>query len=323
MEKLPRWAQILGSVVLAVGLFFAGFFLLMPRASLGRIVDAQIEKATRWRYDVHVEGASLTSLTSAKMTGVRLRSRTSGIEGVSPGAMTINQARIGAGLFSLIRTKPSIRARVNFPSGDLRAYANIISKTERQIELQFHDVSLADIGILRDMAKMPIVGTVRGSIEGETDESGAIVNGKVDLNILDAQLGPRRITGADLPEDIRRIFAGEITIPPLHAGDLLLRGVIEDGVFKITEFEGQGRDLRLGGGGQVNLRDPMGTSDLQISLQVALDAAWVEKAQIGGLLSSVPMITRAQEDDNLVFAVSGTLGKPRFNPGGSGRRSGR
>lgn len=321
MSDLPRWVQIIASIALGILLFWVGFFVFMPRATLGRIADAQIEKATRFQYDVDIQGAALAGPSAVRADGVRLRSRTSAIEGISPGAVQIERARIGAGLLSLVRQKPAIRARIDFPSGTMRVFAKIISKSERDIEIQFHDVALTDIGILRDILKMPIQGTVRGTIAGVTDESGTITSGKVDLNILSARIGPRRITGADLPEEVRRIFAGEIVIPAVNAGDLLLRGDIEDGVFKITEFVGQGPDLQLGGEGQINLRSPVTASNLQITLNVAIDAAWVENAQIGGILSSVPLITRAQQDDALVFAVSGTLGKPAFNAGGARRRA--
>lgn len=320
MNDLPRWVVLLGTIALSIVLFFLGFFLFMPRATVGRIADAQIEKATGFRYDVEIEGANLSGLSSAAASDIRLRSRVSGIEGISPGTVTIDRASFGAGLFSLLRSKPSLRAKIDFPSGTARVYAKIQSKKEREVELQFHDVALADIGILRDIAKMPIVGTVRGTIVGQTNEDGAITSGKVDLNILGTRIGPRRITGADLPEDVRRIFSGEITIPALNAGDILLRGDIEDGVFKITEFVGQGPDLRLGGEGQINLRNPLTASNMQVTLSVAIDAGWVERAQIGGILSSVPMITRAQQGDELVFAIGGTLGKPSFNAGGSRRR---
>ena len=324
MNNLPRWAQIGGSIALCILLFLFGFFGLMPRKSLGRIVDAQLEKATSFRYDVHVDSAALTGLSSASVQSIQLQSRASAIDGISPGVATIDRARVGAGLFSLLRQKPSIRSRIDFPSGTMRVYATVDKKSLSNLEIQFHDVDLADIGILRDTLKMPLLGTVRGTITGTTNDEGVIATGNVDLNILGARVGPRRITAADLPEDVRRIFAGEIVIPAVNAGDLLLRGNIEDGVLTITEFEGQGPDLRLGGDGQIHLRSPITTSDLQLALNVAIDARWVEEAQIGGILSSVPMIANAQQDDKLVFNLGGTLGRPRVISGtGSRRRTGR
>src|SRR5699024_10335350 len=126
-------------------------------------------------------------------------------------------------------------------------------------------------------------------------------------------VGPRTLSGADLPAEVQRFFFGEINIPALDAGDILIRGAVDDSdVFVINEFVGQGDDLRLKAEGQIVPKAPATQSELALKLSVALDPAWVEEAQVGMILDNVPAISKAQEGDNLVFSITGPLGKPKF-----------
>lgn len=319
--NLPSWALSVGTIVLSGLMFLVGLFVLMPRASLGYIAEAQIERATMFQYDATVQSAALSGISGVKASNLALKSRVPLPNNQPAGTVTIRKFRVNAGLLSVLRRQPAIRSRIDFPTGHARVMYRH-GTASRDIELQFFDVALADIGILRDKLRMPIQGALRGTIEAHINADKVVESGEIDINLLALNLGPRTITGPDLPADVQRFFSGEIVLPALHAGDILLRGSIEEGVFTIDEFAGQGEDLRLGGDGRVVLRPQTSASDLALNLSVAIDPQWVDDAKIGSLISGVPMITEAQQGDNLVFAVSGTLGKPRFSAAGT-RRIGR
>lgn len=310
--NLPRWAYLSGAVVLIVLCFIAGFIWLMPRASVARIAEAQIQKGTRFKYHVDIQGASLSGLTGIKATDIHLRSREVVSENLDPGALDIDKLKVRAGLFSLIGRRPNIRGRIDFPSGHALVRVQQ-SKEERSLEAQIYDVSLTDLGMLRDYARVPLRGTLRGSIQGTLDDEQRLVDANIDMNILDLIAGPRTLSGTDLPAEVQRFFFGEINIPALRAGDILIRGAVdENDVFVIEDFKGQGEDLRLKAEGQIVPKAPSSQSELSLKLSVAVEPDWVQEAQLGMIIDNVPTISKAQEGDNLVFAITGPLNKPKF-----------
>lgn len=318
--SLPRWAVRFIGIFVVLLCLLIGFFALMPRRSLGYIAEAQLEKGTRFQYDVHVGGAALSGINGVKASDIRLRSRVEVSENVAPGTLEIESLKVKAGLLSLLRRQPAARARIDFPTGHARVFARQ-SKTGSALELQFFDVSLMELGILRDKARIPLRGTLRGTIDAELDAENLLVDANIDMNVLNLVLGPRVITGSDLPAEVGRFFSGEITLPALHAGDILARASMnEDGVFEIQELLGQGDDLRLSGEGRMIPKAPFNRSELAMQLSVAIDPEWVDRAQIGALISGVPMITQAQQGDNLVFALTGPLAKPKFAAANARRR---
>lgn len=310
--KLPRWTSLGGAALLITFCLFAGFIWLMPRASVARIAEAQLQKATRFKYNVDIKGAALSGLTGIKATGIHLRSREIVSENLDPGALDIDVLKVRAGFFSLLGRKPNIRSRIDFPSGHALVRLNQ-GKEERSLEAQIYDVSLTDLGMLRDYARVPLRGTLRGSIQGTLDAEQRLIDADVDMNILDLIAGPRTLSGSDLPAEVQRFFFGEINIPALRAGDILVRGAVDESdVFVIEEFKGQGDDLRVKAEGQIVPKAPSSQSELSLKLSVAVEPDWVEEAQLGMIIDNVPMISKAQEGDNLVFSITGPLNKPKF-----------
>lgn len=310
--KIPRSALLGGTVVLIVGCILAGFIWLMPRASVANIAEAQLQKATGFRYHVQIDGASLSGLSGIKATNIHLRSRERVSENLRPGTLNIDTLKVRAGLLSLLRRQPSIRTRVDFPSGHARILLHQ-GKEENTLEAQFFDVALTDLGLLRDYARVPLAGTLRGSVEGTVNDENLLVDANIDMNILELVVGPRTLSGSDLPADVQRFFFGDITIPALDAGNILIRGAVDESdVFVIDEFVGQGDDLRLKAEGQIVPKSPSARSELSLQLSVAVEPEWVERAQLGMIIDNVPMISKAQQGDNLVFSITGPLNKPKF-----------
>lgn len=310
--NIPRSALLGGAVVLIISSILAGFIWLMPRASVAHIAEAQLQKVTAFKYHVGIEGAALSGLSGVKATNINMRSREVVSENLTPGTLHIETLKVRAGLFSLLRRRPSIRTRIDFPSGHARIFLHDDKET-RQLEAQLFDVALADLGILRDYARVPLAGSLRGSLEGTVSDENVLVDADIDMNILNLVVGPRTLSGSDLPEEVQRFFFGDITIPALEAGNILIRGAVDESdVFVIDEFKGQGADLRLKVDGQVVPKAPATQSELALELRVAIEPDWVEEAQLGMIIDSVPMISKAQQGDNLVFAITGPLKKPKF-----------
>src|SRR5690625_262454 len=310
--KLPRWTILGGTVALVLLCVLIGFAGLMPRASVARIAEAQLQKVTAFRYHVDIKGASLAGLTGIKATDIHLRSRARVSENLAPGTLDIRKLKIKAGLFSLIVRKPTVKTRIDFPSGHALVRLNQ-SKTSRSLDAQIYDVSLTDLGMLRDYARVPLKGVLRGSVLGTVDSQEGLVDAEIDMNILGLVIGPRTLSGADLPAEVQRFFFGEINIPAVVAADVMVRGAMdENDVFVMREFVGQGDDLRIKAEGQIVPKLPTPQSELALTLSVALDPDWVEEAQVGMILDNVPAISKAQQGDNLVFSLTGPLSKPKF-----------
>src|SRR5699024_3958616 len=161
----------------------AGFIWLMPRASVGHIAEAQLQKATGFRYHVQIDGASLSGLSGIKATNIHLRSRERVSENLRPGTLNIDALKVRAGLISLLRRQPSIRTRVDFASCHARILLHQ-GKEEKQLELQLLDVALVDLGLLRDYTRVPLSGTLRGSVEGAVNNENLLVDANIDMNIL-------------------------------------------------------------------------------------------------------------------------------------------
>src|SRR5690554_567873 len=129
--SLPRWAVRFIGIFVVLLCLLVGFFALMPRCSLGYIAEAQLEKGTRFQYDVHVGGAALSGINGVKASDIRLRSRVEVSENVAPGTLEIESLKVKAGLLSLLRRQPAARARIDFPTGHARVFARQ-SKTDRK-----------------------------------------------------------------------------------------------------------------------------------------------------------------------------------------------
>lgn len=318
MERLPTWAQ--RAIFIGVGavFFFIGLLVLMPGKFVAEIVEAQVERATGFKLDAEVEHAGVRGLTGVRARGIDLAARPQP-EGLPPRNARIEHLRASAGLFSLIGGKPNIRGRIEFTSGHLDADVSL-NGAERSLDLRLFDVALGPLSILQQYTRVPIRGTLRGTVSVATDDDGRLSSGAIDLNLLSSSVGPLVIGPEALPADMRRFYDGSIEIPAMRTGDLLVRGEINGPAFELTELSSQGEDLRTNGEGQILLRSPLATSELQLNARIAIEPSWVEEAGIGGLLGEIPQIQQAQSGDEMVFALTGQLRRPRIVPSGSRRR---
>ena len=322
---LPPWARTVGIVAGLIVVFVAALFITQPRAYLARMVEAQIESQTRFAYDATIDRVALRWPLGVRIDGVELRSTTP--RAATPGGgppprhvTRVDRIKVRAGLLSLLRRRPNVSAAVRIDDG--RADVQLRSGADqRDIRLALNDIDVRNLGVVADRVGMPVRGTLRGSVHLATSPAGQVLDGTVDINVLNTSVGPGGLPNTILPADMRQFYAGNIPLPQaVHIGDILLRAGLDDGTITLTDFAFDGNDVRGGATGSITLRQPRPSSTLDLAIRIALSPEFVESAGLGVTLDSIPAVQQAQSNDELAFELRGRLGQPQLTPAGAGAR---
>jgi len=140
-------------------------------------------------------------------------------------------------------------------------------------------------------------GPVRGRVEGAVVLDGggrgpAAATGSVRLRIAAVALEGTKVRG--------------ITVPDLHFGDVHLNGTVKGGRLEVDEIVADGQEVTVHGGGNVLLREPIGTSVVNLDLVVAPAAGASD-----GLKIAVNMLPGSNADGGgRRVGVVGTLARP-------------
>lgn len=298
---------------------FAGCMLLsvrctLPGAFLTHVAEAQLEKALGHQYSVDIEKAGLRGIAGARLRNVRLTSRHAKLSSGAPIRLMIPKIVVSVSPFKLLGRNIDARIRAEVGGGRLEVDVNRHLKSAAQrYEIRLFDVNLSAFPFVEAKLGLPLSGVLRGTLAAGFDDEGRLSQGNIDLNVLNTQLGPGAIPNGILPPDVRRFWTSDIAFPAVDIGDVLLRAPINGSQADIETFRVVGEDVRSSGEGRIILRDPLNTSQIQASIRLAVEQSFIEEADLGGIIGSVPELRGISRGGEMLFTLSGPVTKPQVS----------
>lgn len=288
--------------------FVIGLRLTFPMGLVTRVVEAQIEKATNFRYDVQIERTRFSGIAGVRLIDVTIQSNAPLEEGEIRLPIRIDSIKARVGLLSAISGSPRVRADIRVDEGRIRVNYGPGDEAATEIRVELFDVQLSKFDPIREIVGMPVVGATSGTLLLAYGDDWRLEGGNLELGIAGLVFGPGSIRS-----EMFRQFGGAVPLPATDLGNVVIRTPIEGSDITIQQFEASGTDVRLTVGGEVQLRNPRNTTRLGLNIDFQLDGTYVEEAGLGAVLG-LPEVQRLQVGDGYALTVSGPLGRPSIAP---------
>jgi type II secretion system protein N len=286
----------------------------LPNAFMARVAEAQLEKGLDYEYEVSIERARLRGLVGAGLENLQLTSRNHSLPSGAPVRIRVPKATLGVSPLNLVGQNVDAKLKANVGGGrvELDVFRKL-SSNEQNYEIRLYDVDMAAFPFVEGRIGLPLSGVLRGTITVGFDPEGRLASGNVDLNVLNTKLGPGSLPNSILPPDVRRFWSADIAFPQVDIGDILLRAPVNGSEAKIETLRVVGEDLRASGEGRVILREPLGNSQIQASVRLAIEQAFIEEADLGGLIGSIPELRGMNRGGEMLFTLSGPVKRPQLS----------
>ena len=262
-----------------------GSLLMFPMGIVSRVIEAQTEKALGYKYDVSLEKTTLSGLPAVSLHNLQLLPLGGTQEGPKL-PIKVEKARISLGLFSLLRGKPAAEVTLTFPSGEI--VSRLIPGDGYRAEVDFFDVDLRDLDIIRQKLGLPVSGAVRGNMTFELDAERRLQGGEINLSIAPLVIGPGALKAA-----ATKSLEGGIPLPATALGTVSFRANIKESDIVIDALESDGKDIKLASNGKIQVREPFKASSVQLDLRFLIEEDYKERAGLGGLFGMMPVLQRA------------------------------
>lgn len=318
-ERLRKWAPRVAFPFFYVVCFFVFVSWTFPYDKLKeRMVvtfNAQ-QRATSGSQELQIDEMSSYWVTGVEAKGIHLLSAPTE-PGKPPGDLKIEQARARISLLGLLVGNKNVSYKLDAFGGVVDGSFDDNGK-ERNVEVNFDGVDLAQIDPVTQLLGMPIEGKLTGQIKLSMPEGKASKgNGVVNLEATDVAVG-----------DGKTKIKGTLALPRLNAGTLSLNAEAHDGVLKITKLAAGGKDIELQGEGRIQMRELATESGLDINVRFKINDAYrtkndVTKSLFGAPGSNAPALFELADpkvkqskraDGFYGWHLRQTLGRPDFAP---------
>ena len=326
--------------------------LTFPNADLARFIESEFNSRQLLGSGVKLDvgRASLYWLSGVELEDVRLERPESQADEVSPTppaspedsaegatstkasnakpaapARKIDQAHVSVSLLSLLFGTESISFGAEAFGGELDGEFSS-SEDERSVSLDIQKVDVMGLPLLADAVGLPMTGALTGTVElAMAEQKASNAEGQITFSIDALTVG-----------DGKAKVLKAIALPKVNVGRLVFEAEVKSGILKIVKLEAKGKDLELSADGKIQLRDPIESSIIDVSLKFRFSDAYKNRndmtrglfgdpdANTPGVLELDPKVRRSKRPDGFYAWVGrGPLGKPTFQPGGSTSSSSR
>jgi len=201
-----------------------------------------------------------------------------------------------------------------------------------EVEVEFENVSLADIGPLQQMLQgIPLSGIASGSLSLDPqDGKFAKADGALSARIDAVKLGGKRKGEDGKMEDVMELQG--VALPSVQVGNLVIEATAKDGLLSLDDFGTKGRDFELFGDGKIRLNETWDRSKADLFLKFKFTDTYRSKSDAASSLLGKPgdkfdpaieiaprsPFKRAKTEDGYYrFHISGPLAKIDFKPAGT------
>jgi type II secretion system protein N len=230
--------------------------------------------------------------------------------------MTIDAAHVSVSLMRLLFGTTAVSFGADAFGGKLDGKVTT-SSSEQTYDFDLEQLNVGQVPFLDELVGLPMKGTLQGTLEvALADKNWAKGEGKVEFAIAGLRVG-----------DGKAKVLNAIALPEINVGNVNLNASVTSGRLKIEKLAAKGSDLDLGVDGGMRLRDPLGTSLLDLSLKFKFSDKYRNKnettrALLGapgstspGLFELTPQVQRSKRPDGYYgWHIGGTLDHPTFDP---------
>lgn len=313
--QLPPWAMKVGKWV-GYPVFFLFWFVMFAywtfpyervRDYIVQEVEAPLGPGDRRDpsgYQLEIVDLSPSWFTGVDATGVRVIKLPENDE-ERPMDVTFESLSARIGLFALLTGSTSISYEARVAGGVIEGeYEG--DETSDHIVAHIESVETRRVGLLRSYLPLPLAGRIAGDVDVTLADEPADTNGEIDIRIEGARLG-------DANSKLKISGMGDgLSIDPINAGNIAARATVTEGVATITRLQGRGEDLELDGDGEVTLRRPMRSSQIEINFRAKFTDAYKERSERIRVLLELLQLTRSAAaltpDGALQYRIGGALG---------------
>jgi type II secretion system protein N len=236
-----------------------------------------------------------------------IRLRTRPITG-KPTRLTIESAKVSLSPFSLLTASKSIRLVADAFGGKVAFdFHGTPGKKAAPFAIELHasDISASDLPGLKEAINLVLSGTLKldGEVRSETGKL-ADAKGSISFACADCVAGdgktPLRVAGS-------AFLSGGLTLPRVRLGQLNGNIAIDKGTAKLQGVETKSPDGEASLEGDVGLRDPFGSSAINLYLRFKLNDAFLQKAASLGMILQTAAAAAKRPDGAYGLCLGGRM----------------
>lgn len=233
-----------------------------------------------------------------------------------PKTLLVDSAHISVSLLRLLVGTTAVSFGADAFGGDLNGTVSS-SSSELNYDLELNKLSVGEVPFLDDLVGLPMKGGLDGQLELSLPEkSWAKAEGKVAMTITGLKVG-----------DGKAKVLNAIALPEMSVGTVTFTAAVTSGRLKVEKLSASGGDLDLTVDGGIRLKDPLGSSMLDLTLKFRFSDKYRNKndttrALLGApgstspaLFELTPQVQKSKRSDGYYgWRIGGTLDKPTFDP---------
>ncbi len=275
-----------------------------------------------WLSGIEAENIAITQMPKAKATDPGIENK--------PKVIKIDSAHLSLSLLRLLVGTMAVSFGADAFGGQVSGSV-ASGSNEQTFDIGLDRLNVGQMPILDDLVGLPMKGNLQGQVEIIlSDKKWSKGDGKLGLSIDNLKVG-----------DGKAKVLNAIALPEVNVGKVSLSATIAAGRLKIDKLSAKGQDLDLAVEGGVRLRDPVGTSMLDLNLRFRFSDAYRGKnettrgllgepgSKAPGLFELTPQVQKSKRPDGYYgWRIAGTLDRPVFepssgpSPAGAGRTAG-
>jgi type II secretion system protein N len=324
-----RWLRalrVVGYVVFALLVAVTTLYVTLPRERIKEKIEATLSQdpATALAQgnlaaigmNVDIGELGLTLLTGAGLTAERIELRSRPVNpSDKPARYVIDDATVKVGLLGAIFNRPTYRFTAHAFDGEVSG-AITMAPAEQTIRIDAKGLVLTGVQAIQQSVGLPIAGAVSGKIDAVAPQNlAANMSGVVELSVEDLVVGDGKAK-LTVPND--PFLAAGVTFPRLRIGTLNGKLVMEKGKGKLEGLYAKSPDIEAYLDGYVELRDPLGTSQVHAYLRFKPSEALTKREPTIELMTNALGAMAKRPDGFLGFQITGPLSAlfylPNTNP---------
>jgi type II secretion system protein N len=261
--------------------------------------------------DVTIGELGLNLLTGLGLSASDIVVRTRPLDqNIKPARYLIEDVSLKVGLFGLMFGRPTYTVRAHALQGELKAKIGM-SPAQQTIFIDAKNLVLTGVPGIQQAITLPVAGTISLNVDAVAAKSmAANLDGKAEITIEDFILGDGKAK-LTVPGD--PFMAAGITFPRLRFGTVNGQLIMEKGKGRIEGLHVKSPDGEAYLEGYIDLRDPLGMSQIHGYLRFKPSEALVKREPTVELMSNA-MSASKRPDGFIGFQLSGPLSAIYYLP---------
>jgi type II secretion system protein N len=324
--RLRRVLRIVGYSLFAIFVAVETLYLTLPRDRIKEKIEATLSQdpatalaqgnlaAIGMNVDIGELGLTLLTGPGLAAEHIELRSRPVNPND-KPARYVIDDAIVKVGILGAMFGRPTYRFVAHGFDGEVSGTITM-APSEQKILINAKGLVLTGVQAIAQSVGLPLVGAVSGKIDAVAPQNlAANMSGTVELSVQDLVVGDGKAK-LTVPND--PFLAAGVTFPRLRIGTLNGKLVMEKGKGKLEGLYVKSPDVEAYLDGYVELRDPLGTSQLHVYLRFKPSEALVKREPTVDLMMNALGALAKRPDGFLGFQITGPLSAlyylPNTNP---------